>query len=172
MKTKYLLTVKAEDRPGLLHLITGVLNRKLVPIISMTAAPTDIHAIVLITMEIEASEKALQPLLLKLENIIEVFAVEATLLDRAVCQRSAYFKMDKAILSSPQASAINKGEVQVVNVTSDSVLLAKSGSDALIHRLYNELAGPYLLGFNQTGLIADSKLIGDEQSSVINRLAA
>jgi acetolactate synthase small subunit len=100
MKEQFILTIKAADRPGLLHLVTGVLNRKLVAIVSLTAAPTDIHDIVLITMEINISEKALCPLLFKLENIIEVFAVEATRYDQALCLRSALFKMDKAILTS------------------------------------------------------------------------
>lgn len=172
MKEHFLLSVKAEDRPGLLHLITGVLNRKLVPITSLTAAPTDIHDIVLITMEIIITEKALQPLLYKLENIIEVFAVEATPFDEAICQRAAYFRMDKEVLSSPQADAIAKWGAQIVNIQNDTVLFAKSGSEAVISRLYNELEGPYLLGFSQSGLIIDSNLmIHEDQSSVI-RLAA
>jgi acetolactate synthase small subunit len=172
MKDNYLLTLKAEDRPGLLHLITGVLNRKLIPIKSLTAAPTDIHTIVLITIEIEASDKALQPLLYKLENIIEVFDVEAIPYNEAICQRSAYYQMSKAVLSSPQATAISKWGAQIVNMQDDTVLLAKSGSEAVIRRLYNELEGPYLLGFSQTGVIADSKLITHDDIERIIRLAA
>jgi len=172
MKENYLLTVRAEDRPGLLHLITGVLNRKLIPITSLTAAPTDVHDIVLITMEIAISEKALQPLLDKLENIIEVFAVEAVQYKKAICQRSAYFLMDKEILASPQAIAISRWEAQIVNLYPDTVLLSKSGTEAVIHRLYNELDGPLLLGFSQTGIIADSKLIAHEDNERIRRLAA
>lgn len=162
MKTAYILTIKAEDRPGLLHSVTGVINRKLIAIISLTAAPTDIHHIVLITMEIEVSEKALQPLLYKLENIIEVFAVEAIKDSKAICQRSAYFSMNKAVLASPQAAAVTKLNGQIVSLRGDIVVISKSGSDAAIRQLYNALEGPYLLGFSQTGLIADSKLIPHE----------
>ena len=170
---RYLLTIKAEERPGLLHLLTGILNRKLVPVISLTAAPTDIHDIVLITMEIEISEKALQPLLFKIENIIEVFAVDALPLSNAVCQRVAYFRLDKALLSSSQATVISRHHAQIINLNADSVVISKSGSDTAIRNLYNDLEGPYLLGFSQSGLIADSMLIdSQEQSSVINRLAA
>lgn len=172
MKEKYLLTLKAEDRPGLLHLVTGVLNRKLIPIISLTAAPTDIHDIVLITMELEVSVKALEPLLYKLENIIEVFKVEAIQAEKAICQRSAYFKLDKAVLASPQASAITSGNAQVISFDAAHITVSKSGSDAAIRQLYNALEGPYLSGFSQTGLIVVSKLIGEDESSVINRLAA
>lgn len=168
----YLVTLKAEDRPGLLHLVTGVLNRKLMPIISLTAAPIDIHDIVLITMEITISEKALQPLLYKLEHIIEVFAVEAIKYDEVLSQRCAYFRLDKAILASPQASAISKYEAQLVNLYPDSVLIGKSGNQAVLRQLYNALDGPYLLGFSQTGLLTDSKLIVHDDNERIIRLAA
>ncbi|MBS1524859.1 MAG: hypothetical protein JST19_04365 [Bacteroidetes bacterium] len=172
MNKHYVLTLKAEERPGLLHLVTGILNRKLIPILSLTAAPTDIHNIILISMEISASEKALEPLVAKLENIIEVFAVEATPYSAAVCQRSAYFLLSREFMSSTKSSVVNRWEMQLVNLYENKVLFAKSGSEAVICRVYNELEGPYLLGFSQTGLIADTKLIGEDQSSVINWLAA
>lgn len=173
MKSEYyLLTLKAEDRPGLLHLVTGVLNRKLVPVISLAAAPTDMHDIVLITMEIEISEKALGPLLLKLENIIEVFAVEAIPAENALCQRSAYFKLNREILNSPQAAAISKMHAQVISFDAAQITVSKSGSDAAIRALYNALEGPHLLGFSQTGLIADSGLIAHDDNERIIRLAA
>jgi acetolactate synthase-1/3 small subunit len=172
MTAHYLITIKAEDRPGLLHLVTGVLNRKLIPVISLTAAPTDIHDVVLITMEIEVTEKALQPLLYKLENIVEVFAVEAKAHDKTVCQRSAYFLMDKEFLASPKAASMNRWEAKIVNLDADTVLLSKSGNEAMIQRLYNELEGPHLLGFSQTGLIAESRLIAHEDIERIIKLAA
>jgi len=174
MSKNYIVTIKAEDRPGLLHLVTGVLNRKLIPLISLNAAPTDIHDIVLITMEIEASEKALQPLLYKLENIIEVFAVDAVPAAQASCLRAAYFKLDKAILDTPVKAAIQKYGAVIVNIYADGLLVSKYGSEVAIRQLYNELEGPHLLGFSQTGLIADSALIGhsdEEQSSVISLAA-
>ena len=171
MKENYVLTVKAEDRPGLLHIITGVLNRKLIPIISLSAAPTDIHDIMLITLEIEISEKALDPLLYKLENIIEVFAVEAVAYNKALCLRAAYFKMSKSFLENPKMSVLHKYSVAIVNWYPDAILIAKYGTDSAIRTIYNELEGSHLIGFSQTGLITESKLIGEGQSSVISMAA-
>lgn len=171
MKTNYLLTIKAGDRPGLLHLLTGVLNRKLIPVASISAAPTDIQGIVLVTMEVAASEKALQPLLSKIENLIEVFAVETLSLEKAVTIRSAFFLLDKRVLASPQALAISKLGGEIVNLHPDTIIVSKSGSDAVIRQLYDALDGPFLLGFSQTGLIADSALINNDESSVIRRAA-
>jgi acetolactate synthase small subunit len=170
----YIITIKAEDRPALLHLVTGVLNKKLITIISLNAAQTDIHDIVLITMQVEVPENALGPLLAKLQNIIEVYTVEAVPLSRAFCLRAAYFKLDKAILDSPLRSAFQKFGAQIANIHPGTILVSIYGSEVAIRLLYNELEGPYLLGLSQTGVIADSKLIGhdkEDQSSVISLAA-
>ena len=172
MKENYVLNIKAEDRQGLLHLVTGMIKKKLVRIKSLSLAPTDIHDIVMITVELSAAEDDVAQLALKLENIIEVFAVEAVKYDRVVCLRAAYFKMAKAFLESPKAIAMSDYDTVIVHIYPDAVLLAKYGTDAAIQKLYNALDGPHLLGFSQSGLIADTKLIGGDESSVINRLAA
>lgn len=172
MKANYLLTIKADDRPGLLHLVTGMINRRLIAIESLNAAKTDIRDIVLITIELNISEKALTPLLLKLENIIEVFSVEAALSAKVVALRSALFRLDKAFLETQGMAAITKHQGSIINIYPEAIVVGKSGSEAAIRSLYNELEGPHLLGFSQTGLIADAALIAHEDIERISRLAA
>ena len=171
MKTNYLITIKADDRPGLVHLVTGMINRRLIEIESLTAAKTDISSIVMITLEITVSDKALQPLVLKLENTIEVYAVDTAKADKVFGSRSAFFKMSRAFLETPQALLLQKHGDCIVNLYPDAILVNKLGCDADIRNLYNQLEGPHLLGFIQTGLIADTKLIGEDESSVISRAA-
>ena len=173
MMKNYILTIKAEDRPGLLHLVTGLINKRQIPLLSLSAAKTDVHAIVLITAEVIADEGALTSLALKLENIVEVFGVEARHGDQVLCLRAAYFKMAKGFLETPQLRVLEKYGAVIVTTTADTVLIAKHGSDLAIRTLYNELEGPNLLGFSQSGLITDSALIGHEgeESSVISLAA-
>jgi len=170
-KEQYLLSIKAENRPGLLHLITGMIEKKLISIKSLSLAPTDIHDIVLITVEVIAKESDVSQMALKIENIIEVFSVSAVKYEQAVCLRVAYFKMDKAFLESPKAIALSKYEAIILKFYPDHFLLAKYGSDATILKLYNALDGPHLMGFIQSGLIADTALICEDQSSVIRQAA-
>jgi len=173
MKSHYALTIKATNRPGLLHSVTGIINRRLICIKSLNAAPTDVHEIVLITIEIQIAEKDLKALTLRLENIVEIFSVDAIRYDKAICRRSCFFKLDKRMLTGgPQAIVISKWDAQIISMQGNTVLIYKSGSEDVIRRLYNELDGPYLLGFSQTGLIVDSRLIEGDESSVISRLAA
>ncbi|MFD2871926.1 hypothetical protein ACFS5N_05570 [Mucilaginibacter ximonensis] len=172
MKATYVLTIKAEDRPGLLHLVTGMIEKRLLRIKSLSLAPTDISFILLISIELDSTDREITSLALKLENIVEVMQVEVKLYEQVVCLRAAYFKLDKGLLASPQASALVKYGAVIVQMTSDNFLAAKYGSDIAILNLYNELEGPHLLGFIQTGFITDTNLIGEDESSVINRLAA
>jgi len=172
MKENYVVTIKAEDRPGLLHLVSGVIEKRLVKIKSLSYAPTDIHGIILITAEVSGDESVITRLALKIENIVEVFTVEVSRYNSLVCLRAAYFKVAKTFLESPKAIALSKYDTTIVKFYEDAILLAKYGSDDTILNLYNVLDGPDLLGFSQSGLITDSKLIGEDLSSVINRLAA
>jgi len=171
-KEHYVMTIKAEDRPGLLHLVTGMIEKRLISINSLSYAPTDIHDIILITIEVLAEEGVLTQLSLKLENIIEVFTVEVSQYNSGICLRAAYFKMKKTLLESPTAISLSRFDATLVQIYPDALLFAKYGTDASIRKLYNELDGLHLIGFSQTGLITDSKLIGEDESSVINRLAA
>jgi len=111
-------------------------------------------------------------LALKLENIIEVYSVDATKYDEKICIRAAYYKVAKNLLENPKVITLLKNDVTIVKFYPDAILIAKYGADASILKLYNELQGPFLPGFSQTGLITDSQLIGVDESSVINRLAA
>jgi len=168
----YVLTFKAEDRRGLLHLVTGVIEKKLVPIKSLSYAPTDMRDIILITVEVSASESDVTQLALKLENIVEVFTVEVKQYDSIVCLRAAYFKMAKTFLESPAAIAMSKYDTVIVQIYPEAILLAKYGTDHLIRKLYNALDGPHLLGFSQTALITESSLIDHDDIERIIRLAA
>ena len=167
-KETFVLTLKAEDRPGLLHLITGAIEKRLVRITSLSSASTDVHDMILITIEVEGEESILAQLALKLENIVEVYSVEVSRYNQAVCLRAAYFKIAKSFLETPRVSVLQKHSAVIVNWYADAFLVAKYGSDAAIRNLYNELDGPHLLGFSQTGLIADSKLMDSEEVRVIS----
>ncbi|MES2107948.1 MAG: ACT domain-containing protein [Bacteroidota bacterium] len=166
-KEKYLLTIKAEERAGLLHSVTGLIERKHIEIKSLNLAPTDIHDVVMITIEVAVSESELTSLAFKLEKIIEVFSVQVTKYDQAVCLRATYFKVAKGLLETPQIAALQKHGAIIVNWYADAFLIAQHGTDTSILNLYNELDGPYLLGFTQTGLISDRALLDDVEGRVI-----
>ncbi|MDP9078904.1 MAG: hypothetical protein M3O71_15855 [Bacteroidota bacterium] len=172
MKENYILTVKAEERPGLIHLVTGVIEKKLVPIKSLSYATTDIHDIILITIAVIGNESDLTQVALKIENIVEVFKVEVSLYNSTVCLRAAYFKMAKIFLDTPKVSALHQYNALIINWYPDAFLVSKYGTDETITKLYNALEGPHLLGFSQTGLISETGLIAHDDIERIIWLAA
>jgi acetolactate synthase small subunit len=183
-KKKYILNIKADDRPGLLHLITGVLNRKLIVIDYLSVFRTDIHGVILISMEVAVTDKELNPLLYKLENIIEVFIAEAAPAEYSIQQCIAYFKLARAILDTPKTEILRRSLVKLVDVQADHILISAIGSPKEIERIYADLDDANLLGFMQSAplspmsLMVNSTEINDEarfknedQSSVISLAA-
>jgi uncharacterized protein with ACT and thioredoxin-like domain len=75
MKELYTLTIKADSRPGLLHLITGIIEKKLIRIVIFGLQATASDGTVMMTTTIMIDAPDLKNLVLKLENIIEVFSV-------------------------------------------------------------------------------------------------
>lgn len=157
-KENYLLTIKAEERPGLLHLITGMIEKRQGEIKSLNAAPTDLHGILLVTIEIGLPDGRITALALKLENIIEVFSVEACQHQAAICLRAAYFRVARTFLDTPKVSLLQSPHTLIVSWHPDAFILAHHGNDRTVRELYHQLDGPHLLGFSQTGLISEASL--------------
>lgn len=82
MKEEYTLTIQADSRPGLLHLVSGIIEKKLIMIISfnLQRPAADGTAIITTTVMIDVAD--LKNLALKLENIVEVFSVTVSESDR------------------------------------------------------------------------------------------
>jgi len=172
MKYKYVLTIKAKDRPGLLQMVTGMLDRRQAPVLSLTVEPTDVHEIVLISIETELTDHEATTLALKLENVVEVFSVDTKVYDEETCLRAAWCKLDLAFLDTPKAAVLTKYGAVIVQWYPNAFLVAKYGTDKAIRELYNQLDGPQLFGFSQTGLINDSRLIDHDNDERIIWLAA
>jgi len=172
MKEKYLLTIKADDSPGLMGRVMAMLTRRRLVVESITMAKTDINTVVLISLEIMIATDDVKLLQLQLEKIIEVFTTDARLCDALLIQKLAFYKLANAILQIPQGAAIHKYGAQIINCYPDSFVISKSGNEQVINELYGKLEGKYLLGFTQTGSIAETMLLENNDEWRIIGLAA
>ena len=170
MKTHYLLTILSEDRKGLVSIITSMLNRKGIEIESISAARTDIHSRVLITIEVIAEPGEIKNMSLKIGNIIEVDQVDTALIRDAWYQKVALYTLEKEGVSSDIYARLQKYGATMVSYNKHDVIIQKTGRDEDIRLLYNELDGPYLKSFSKSAAIA-LKPLEENESSVI-RLAA
>jgi len=135
-------------------------------------ARTDISCVVMISIELSIEPEAIQNLKLQLEKIIEVFSAEAIACTSAVLQKLALYKLSNAILKEPQAAFIQKYGADIVSLYPDCFVISKSGNSMIINELYRMLEGKFLLGFAQTGSIADTPFLESNDEWRISKLAA
>jgi len=168
MQQEYVITIKAIDRPGLLHLITGQLNRKLIPVRALNAVPF-VDGEVLITLTILASERALSPLLFKLENIIEVISIHAAPFNDALIWQSVLVKLNPEVMNSAGREILKESFVEILSAMPGYVLIAAYGSPIKLKLVVKKLS-PYVSGISFSAALTDSPIMDKEDR--ISRLAA
>jgi acetolactate synthase small subunit len=164
------LTILSEDRKGLVSIITSMLNRKNIEIESISAAKTDIHSRVVITLEVIAEPGEIKNMSFKIGNIIEVDQVNTALIRDAWCQKVAFYIIEKEGFNSEVYTRLQKYGATIVGYYNKEIIIQKTGRDEDIQLLYNELEGPYLKSFTKSAPIT-LKPLKEDESSVI-RLAA
>jgi len=170
-KEIYLITLKAEERAGLLHLITGMIEKPQIEIKSLILAPSNIHGIVAINIELHVKSQSISTLALKLENIIEVLSVQVAQHEQVIAIRAAYFRLAKGFLADTAFTELHKHRAMIVNWSADEFIVAHHGNDQSVRLLYNLVDGPFLLGFSQTGLISEQSINDfDAQDRVENTI--
>jgi|GEM_PF-2320132 len=172
MKEKYLLTVKAQEAPGLLARVLIMLSRRRIELESISMSRTDLNAVALISCEIFIDGDQIKNLELQLAKIIEVIGVHAIAAKEVTAHKLAFFKISAAILDEQCEAFIQKYGAQLVRISKDAIIISKSGSEEIIKEMYNKLDSTHLIGFAQTGIVADTPLLEDEDEWRISWLAA
>ena len=170
MKANYLLNILSEDRKGLVSIITGMLNRKGIEIESISAARTDTHTNVLITIEVIAGVAELKTMVLKIKNIVEVSQVTACLRQHAVYHKVALYSLDKQAYNSDMYNKLQKYGAVILGYDKDKLIIQKTGRDEHILALYNLLEGTHLTGFSKSAAISLMPFTADDEA-VISRAA-
>jgi acetolactate synthase-1/3 small subunit len=170
MKTHYLLTILSEDRKGLVSIITSMLNCKGIEVESISAARTDVHSRVLVTLEVIGDVAEVKKMSLKIGGIIEVYEVDMALIRDAWYQKVALYTIEKEGFNTDLYTRLQKYGATIAGYYNDEIIVQKTGRDEDIRLLYNELEGPYLKSFSKSAAIS-LKPLGEDESSVI-RLAA
>jgi acetolactate synthase small subunit len=166
MKAHYLLTILSLGRKGLVSIITGMLNRKGIEIESVSAARTDIHSRVLVTLEIIGDVAEVKNVSSKMGNIIEVYEVDMALIRDAWYQKVALYTIEREGFNAELYTRLQKYGATMVGYYNQEIIIQKTGRDEDIQLLYNELEGPYLKSFSKGAAIALKPLEVDESSGI------
>lgn len=154
-----IIAIYSDDRKGLLGQILDMFNKRCYTIGSLNVSRTDIHDVVLITMEVSLPLDKLQTLLSKIENIIEVHNAVAYPPGELELNKIGFFRVSTQLLGDELWLLLQKYGAIVSKIFDNSLVIQKTGTDNDLNELYNRLDGEYLLSFCKSGLIAEKSLV-------------
>jgi acetolactate synthase-1/3 small subunit len=150
----YVLSVTAEDSPGLLSILINMLNEKRITIDSVSAARTEVYNVVYITLELRMDDSGtVRTLINQVTGIIKVIKAEIIPLKEVCSQRTALISVSSDVLKTERMQFINKSGAQVMYLSKDILMIQKTGSEDELGRLYDALNGKELLNYQQSGLM-------------------
>ncbi|WP_431841371.1 acetolactate synthase small subunit [Calidifontibacter indicus] len=152
---RHTLSVLVENKPGVLARISGLISRRGFNIDSLAVGPTEFEEISRMTIVVDVQEQALEQVTKQLNKLIEVLKV-VELENVASVQR-------ELVLIKVRSDAATRSQIldittmfrcNVVDVTTDSVVLEATGTPEKLAALL-EVLEPYgVRELVQSGLVA------------------
>lgn len=152
---RHTLSVLVENKPGVLARISGLISRRGFNIDSLAVGPTEFEEISRMTVVVDVQEQALEQVTKQLNKLIEVLKV-VELENVASVQR-------ELVLIKVRSDAATRSQIldittmfrcNVVDVTTDSVVLEATGTPEKLTALL-EVLEPYgVRELVQSGLVA------------------
>ncbi|MES2277368.1 MAG: ACT domain-containing protein [Bacteroidota bacterium] len=152
------IVLYAEDKKGLLGQVLMLLNRRDFPVISLSVARTDIHELVIITLEVVLPQAELHIILHKLEKIIEVYKAEAYFAGTFELNKVGHYRLVEKVLDQQLFELLQRHGAIVCRSSSNELVIQKTGTDRDLQILYDLLEGRHLQSFCKSALIAEPSL--------------
>ncbi|SDE84756.1 acetolactate synthase, small subunit [Mucilaginibacter pineti] len=158
-ETPYVITVYADDKKGLLAQLLMLFNRRDIPVQSLNVARTDLNEVVMVTIEVEMVATEINPILHKLEKVIEVYKAKAYLSADMPLPKVGIYRVTAERMDPGFWLLLQKHGATLSGMGKSSFLVQKTGSDRDLTALYEELEGPHLLAFCKSTLMAPETLV-------------
>lgn len=149
------LLVFANDNPGVLDRIVGVLRRRRAATQTFTLGRSEQPGVLRITVVIDDSEVEVDHFIEQLRKIVDVQHIVNLSADQAVARELALIKMNTG--SSHYSEVIELGHLygaHVIDVTHDTVTLEVTGSEEKVETLVGQLQKYGILEIARTGRVA------------------
>ena len=153
--TKHTLVALVEDKPGVLNRIASLFRRRGFNIESITVGSTEEARVSRMTIVVDGATTAVEQVRKQLEKVIEVIKVADITHDQMVARELALVKV--------KATAQTRSEIiqivdifrgNIVDVSSDSVLIEITGDEDKIGSLLDLLKGFGVKEIARTGRLA------------------
>jgi len=158
-KKWFTISVYSENNVGLLNRISGIFLKRHINIESLNVSKSEIENVSKFTIVVLTTDKWVHNIVGQLEKQIEVIKAFYHRDDETIYQESALFKIASGLLFDERQiqNIIKESNSQIVTVSREFFVLAKSGRRKEIDEMY-ELLKPFgIMQFVRSGRIAVSK---------------
>ena len=158
MKKKFTVSVFSEKQADMLNRIGIVLNRRNLVVESITASESELKHVHRYTLVVQADRREVDKIALQIEKITDVLKVFIHEDAELILQEIALYKMAVGPLYSLDVEKIvREYNARILALTTEYMVLEKTGHKEETQALYERLANFGLLEFARSGSVAISK---------------
>ncbi len=155
----FTISVYSENNVGLLNRISGIFLKRHINIESLNVSKSEIDNVSKFTIVVHTTEKWVNNIVGQIEKQIEVIKAFYHTDDETIYQESALFKIASGLLFDERQiqNIIKESNAQIVTVSRDFFVLAKSGRRNEIDIMYDQLKPYGIMQFVRSGRISVTK---------------
>lgn len=158
-KKWFTISVYSENSVGLLNRISGIFLKRHINIESLNVSKSEIEHVSKFTIVVYTTEDWVRNIVGQVEKQIEVIKAFCHTDEETIYQESALFKVASTLLFDERniQNIIKESNSQIVTVSRDFFVLAKSGRRNEIDDMYQQLKPYGIMQFVRSGRIAVTK---------------
>ena len=158
-KQWFTISVYAENNVGLLNRISGIFLKRHINIESLNVSKSEIEHVSKFTIVVNTTEDWTRKIVQQIEKQVEVIKAFYHVDDEIIYQESALFKVASHLLFDERQiqNIIKESHSQIVTVSRDFFVLAKTGRRHEIDEMHDALEPYGIMQFVRSGRLAVSK---------------
>ncbi|NNK20315.1 MAG: acetolactate synthase small subunit [Flavobacteriaceae bacterium] len=158
-KKWFTISVYSENNVGLLNRISGIFLKRHINIEGLNVSKSEIEHVSKFTIVVNTTEDWTRKIVAQIEKQIEVIKAFYHTDDEIIYQESALFKIDSHLLFDERQiqNIIKESNSQIVTVSREFFVLAKTGRRHEIDEMHDELEPYGIMQFVRSGRIAVTK---------------
>ena len=158
-KKWFTISVYSENSVGLLNRISGIFLKRHINIESLNVSKSEIENVSKFTIVVYTTDEWVNNIVGQIEKQIEVIKAFYHTDEETIYQESAIFKIASSLLFDERniQNIIKESNSQIVTVSRDFFVLAKTGRRNEIDDMYQELKPYGIMQFVRSGRISVSK---------------
>ncbi|MDC6351407.1 acetolactate synthase small subunit [Zeaxanthinibacter sp. PT1] len=158
-KKWFTISVYSENNVGLLNRISGIFLKRHINIESLNVSKSEIEGVSKFTVVVFTTEDWTRKIVMQIEKQIEVIKAFYHTDEETIYQESALFKIASHLLFDERQiqNIIKDNHSQIVTVSRDFFVLAKTGKREEIEEMYKQLKPYGIMQFVRSGRITVTK---------------